>query len=233
MISLIPKGSLVAALRDSCAADWHDYVNHDFVRQLGDGSLPEACFRHYLAQDYIFLMHFARAYALAAFKSEDLVDIRQAAATLDALANGEMALHISYCADWGLTETDLQALPEDPANMAYTRFVLERGIAGDLLDLLVALAPCVVGYGEIGLRLIEDPATKLDGNPYRQWIEAYSGEDYQAVARGAVSQLDRVALQRIGADPTGSGRWTSLSSAFGMATRLEGRFWDMGLSPAA
>ena len=232
MIELIPKGSFVASLRDSCAEDWQAYIGHEFVRRLGDGSLPEACFRHYLAQDYVFLTHFARAYALAAFKSEDLADMRQAAATLDALTNEEMALHVSYCAGWGLTEADLAALPEDPANMAYTRFVLERGLAGDLLDLLVALAPCVVGYGEIGLRLANDPATKRDGNPYAKWIETYSGEDYQAVARGAVSQLDRVAAARIGADATASGRWRSLTTAFGMATRLEAGFWDMGMAPS-
>lgn len=47
---LVPAGSLFARLRDSCAADWQAYVTHEFVRQLGDGSLPEACFRHYLAQ---------------------------------------------------------------------------------------------------------------------------------------------------------------------------------------
>ena len=29
----------------------------------------------------------------------------------------------------------------------------ERGLAGALLDLHVALAPCVIGYGEIGVRL--------------------------------------------------------------------------------
>jgi thiaminase/transcriptional activator TenA len=232
LVELIPDGSLAARLRDCCAADWEAFIGHDFVRQLGDGSLPEACFRYYLAQDYIFLMHFARAYALAAFKSDHLDDMRQAAATLDALINTEMSLHIGYCAGWGMSEAGLLAQPEDPANMAYTRFVLERGLAGDLLDLLVALAPCVIGYGVVGQRLASDPATKLDGNPYRAWIETYAGDDYLQVAAGAVTQLDRVVARRIGAEPESSGRWPSLVGAFRMATRLEARFWEMGLAPA-
>jgi len=224
----------MARLRASCAADWEAYVCHPFVQGLADGSLPEACFRHYLAQDYVFLMHFARAYALAAYKSEDLTEMRQAAATLHELANGEMALHISYCAGWGLSEADLAVLPEDPANMAYTRFVLERGLSGDLLDLLVALAPCVVGYAEIARRLTADPATNLsDDNLYKQWIEAYAGDDYQELARNAVVQLDRVAAKRIGAAPQESGRWPSLAKTFDRATRLEIGFWEMGLAPAA
>ena len=223
--------SLFEALKATCATDWESYIRHPFVRGLGDGSLPEACFRHYLGQDYLFLMHFARAYALAVYKAEDLEEMRAAAVTLDALVNGEMALHVGYCAGWGMTEADMAALPEDPRNMAYTRYVLERGLAGDLLDLLVALAPCVVGYAEIGRRLGGDPATRRDGNPYRDWIETYAGEDYQAVARAAIAQLDRVAAKRIGAEPRSSGRWESLAATFGAATRLEIGFWGMGLTP--
>ena len=70
--------------------------------------------------------------------------------------------------------------------MAYTRFVLERGMSGDLLDLHIALAPCIVGYAEIGARLHRIP-TLTDGNPYGAWIEMYSSEDYQAVATDEVA----------------------------------------------
>ncbi len=229
---LAPEGSIFAALKAACAEDWRAYVEHEFVRRLGDASLPEACFRHYLGQDYLFLMHFARAYALAAFKSDTLEDMRAASTTLDALVNGEMSLHVKYCQDWGLSEADMLALPEDPQNMAYTRYVLERGLAGDLLDLLVALAPCVVGYGEIGLRLIADPATRRTDSPYLDWIETYAGEDYLEVARGAIAQLDRIAARRIGADPQATGRWAPLVETFRAATRLEIGFWDMGLKAA-
>ncbi len=227
--NLAPPDGVFARLKATCPDDWRGFVEHDFVRQLAAGSLPEVCFRHYLGQDYLFLLHFARAYALAAFKSEDLEDLRQATGTLDALVNDEMSLHVKYCAAWGLTEADMLALPEAPENMAYTRFVLERGLAGDLLDLLVALAPCVVGYGEIGARLAADPATHLEGSPYRAWIETYAGEDYQGVVRAALGQLDRVAAHRIGTPPEDSGRWSSLARTFRMATRLEAGFWDMGL----
>lgn len=221
---------LFAALKAACPDDWAAYTGHGFVRRLGDGTLPEANFRHYLIQDYIFLMHFARAYALAVYKSESLADMRQAAGTLDALLNHEMSLHIKICAGWGLSEADIVAAPEATQNMAYTRFVLERGLAGDLLDLLTALAPCVLGYGEIGAALLADPASKLDGNPYRDWIETYAGSEYQEVAAASRDQLDRVAAERIGGDVTASGRWPSLQKTFTAATRLEIGFWDMGMA---
>jgi thiaminase (transcriptional activator TenA) len=228
---LAPADSLFAALVQSSAKDWHAYINHAFVRRLGDGSLPEECFRHYLIQDYLFLLQFSRAYALAAYKSDNLADMRQAAATLTALLDTEIDLHVTYCAGWGLSETDMAAVEETPQNLAYTRFVLEAGNAGDLLDLLVALAPCVVGYAEIGNRLRAEPSADLAGNLYRDWIEMYAGAEYQSVARAAVAQLDRVAAHRIGASVTASPRWPSLVRTFRTATKLEADFWEMGLHP--
>ncbi len=220
-----------AALKAENRADWNAYVDHAFVLGLRDGSLPEACFRHYLIQDYLFLIHFSRAYALAVYKSDTLEDMRQAAATMDALLNEEMQLHLRYCAQWGLSEAEMLRAEEATGNLAYTRFVLDAGLSGDLLDLLAALAPCVAGYGEIGLRLTAQSGPGIADNPYRDWIETYAGEDYQSVVVAALAQLDRVSAAKIGEDIATSGRWKSLSKTFGTATRLEVGFWDMGMSP--
>ena len=209
-------------LKKAVAADWQAYIDHPFVKAVGDGSLPEACFRHYLEQDYLFLVHFARAYALAAFKGESLADIRHGAEIALAIADTEMRLHVAFCKGWGLEEADMAALPEAPATMAYTRYVLERGLAGDLLDLHVALAPCIVGYAEIGRSLAESAR----GNPYGAWIEMYAGREYQETAAAAIAQLDDLFARR-----GGPARLPGLERIFGDATRLEIDFWQMGLSP--
>lgn len=215
---------LFAQLKNGCEKEWEEYCQHEFVTGIGNGTLPEECFRHYLMQDYLFLIHFSRAWALAVYKSETLADMRAAAATLDAHLNFEMELHISYCAKWGIAEEELLSLDESAANMAYTRYVLERGLAGDILDLHVALAPCVIGYAEICTRLIKNPATQLEGNPYKEWIEMYAGEEYQDIARGAAAHLDSLAASRMGRD-----RLQSLQKTFKQATALEIGFWEMGL----
>ena len=148
-------------------------------------------------------------------------------ASLDGILNTEMALHIEYCQGWGLDEAAMTALPEAKATMAYTRFVLESGMAGDSLDLYAALAPCVIGYGEIGAALRGDPDTVLTGNPYASWIEMYASDDYQEVAQGAIAQLDGLAAQRL--TPA---RFEALARTFRQATRLEADFWQMGLTLA-
>ena len=215
--------SLFARLRASCADEWRAYCRHRFVAGIADGSLPERAFRHYLVQDYLFLIQFARAYALAAYKADRVEDMRAAATTLSGILDTEMGLHVRYCGEWGLGEAEMAATPEALETVAYTRFALDCGQAGDLLDLLVVLAPCVVGYGEIGRRLGADPATKREGNPYESWIETYAAADYQSVADGARAQLDRLA-DRSGA----AARFPRLCALFAQATRLEIGFWEMG-----
>jgi len=98
----------------------------------------------------LFLIHFVRAYALAAYKTDNLTDMRQAVTGLTAIVDIEMDFNVKFCADWDLSEAKMKALPEAAETIVYTRYVLERGLSGDLLDLHVALAPCIIGYPEIG-----------------------------------------------------------------------------------
>ena len=220
-------GGLFGRLVAANTAQWQAYVDHPFVRGLGDGSLPQAAFRHYLVQDYLFLVHFARAYALAVYKGQTLADMRAALAGLKAILDVEMDLHVGLCAGWGLSPADLEAAPEARATMAYTRYVLETGLRGDLLDLHVALAPCVVGYAAIARDLAARPGALDDANPYRGWIAEYAGDAYGQVADAACATLDRLAERSMP-----DARFPQLARVFGQACRLEADFWDMGLTLA-
>lgn len=219
------EGHLLNRLVDQCPEDWPRYVDHPFVTTLAAGTLPEASFRHYLTQDYVFLIHFSRAWALAVYKSERLADMRAAAQVLHGLLEHEMELHVQYCRSWGIEREALERTPEASGNMAYTRYVLERGLSGDLLDLLVALAPCCCGYAEIGRTRIAHAETVLEGNPYRDWLELYAGEEFQDLARSVSRQMDALAAER-----ATDARMDSLSRTFTQATRLEIGFWEMGLN---
>lgn len=57
------------------------------------------------------------------------------------------------------------------------------GATGDQLDLQVAMAPCLLGYGEIGLKLYHDPRTKREGNPYWTWIRNYAEDSFQTAVK--------------------------------------------------
>lgn len=206
---------------------WGAYTRHPLFEGLRDGTLPCAAYFRYLVQDYLFLVQFSRAWALGVAKGETLDEIRACAATMHARMNEEMRLHIETCAGAGLSEADLFAAEEASDNLAYTRFVLDAGHSGDFLDLLAALAPCVLGYGEIGARLAAEA-----GNPrYAPWIAVCSGATYQETCRAVGALIDGAVLCRIGPQPVRSARWPRLCHRFATATRLEIGFWSMGLEP--
>ena len=219
-------GTTFDAWRRAAGDAWPAYTRHAFVAGLGDGSLPRAAFLDYLRQDYLFLIHFARAWALAVTKAETVDEMRLAAATVNALINDEIALHLRTCAEAELSEADLAATPEKLPTIAYTRYVLDAGHQGDLLDILAALAPCVMGYGEIGARLAQNATS----DRYGDWIATYAGADYQGLCADVGALIDTAATRRLGTAPQDSPRWDALCTRFTTATRLETAFWDMGLA---
>lgn len=216
--------SFYERLKTAAAGEWRAYVEHPFTTAMADASLPQAAFRHYLVQDYLFLIEFARAYALAVYKAPQLSDMREAAAALSAILDVEMNLHVKLCAGWGLAPADLERAAPAAETLAYTRYVLDTGMRGDLLGLKVALAPCVIGYAEIATRLAAAASGgTAAANPYRVWIEEYAGAAYQEVAAKARVDLDRLAERYV--TPA---RHAELAAIFKEATRLEADFWEMG-----
>lgn len=215
---------LFERLKSDNADIWASYIDHAFVRGLADGTLPQAAFRDYLVQDYLFLIQFARAYALAIYKGRTLSEMRDALAGLKAILDVEMDLHVRLCGRWGLSAADIEAAQEKNETIAYTRFVLDAGQAGDLLDLYIALAPCMIGYGEIGAARAK---SATDENPYAEWIREYASEDYQQLTAATIVNLDRLAE-----DMLTEARYPRLRTLFAKATRLEADFWQMGLDAA-
>ncbi|MEM6323471.1 MAG: TenA family protein [Pseudomonadota bacterium] len=207
----------------AAAPDWHAYTHHPFVEGLRLGTLPRERFLFYLRQDYVFLIHFSRAWALAAAKAETLAEMTAASGILHGLVNHEMPLHVKICAEAGIDAHALEHTQEATANLAYTRYVLEAGYSGDFLDLLAALAPCVLGYGEIGARLAGA------GGAYSDWIDTYSGVEYQGLCRDVGALIDAALAHRFGDDWARLPRFASLTDRFSKATHLEVGFWQMGL----
>jgi thiaminase/transcriptional activator TenA len=210
-------------LKTEASAEWQAYTEHPFTNAMADGTLHEAAFRHYLVQDYLFLIEFARAYALAVYKAPSLADMRDAAAGISAILDVEMDLHVKLCGGWGLSPAAIETAPAAGETLAYTRYVLDTGMRGDLLALKVALSPCVIGYAEIAGRLAVKPGAMDESNPYRVWISEYADVAYQEVAANAVVQLDDLAARYLT-----SAREAELITIFREATRLEADFWEMG-----
>ena len=219
-------GKIFNLLRENHKDNWLLYTKHEFINKLSNDTLKEEKFLNYLIQDYLFLIQFSKAWSLAILKSDNLEEMKIAASTVNDLINFEMELHITLCANYGISKSDLENADEENANIAYTRYVLELGYSGDFLDLLSALAPCVLGYGEIGLNCQNsNPKTLM----YKKWIETYSSIEYQDVCKNVSGLIDKAFLLRLGTNFENTYKWKKVNQIFKKATLLEIDFWNMAI----
>ena len=79
---------------------WQQYVEHDFVKQLACGTLPPECFHHYLKQDYLYLFHYSRAFALAIFKAKNFSQMEIPRKSLESICQ-EIQLHFGLLPTMG------------------------------------------------------------------------------------------------------------------------------------
>ena len=219
-------GNIFNLLKENHKDNWLLYTKHEFIKKLSNDTLKEEKFLNYLIQDYLFLIQFSKAWSLAILKSDNLEEMKIAASTVNDLINFEMELHITLCANYGISISDLENADEENANIAYTRYVLELGYSGDFLDLLSALAPCVLGYGEIGLNCQNsNPKTLM----YKKWIETYSSIEYQNVCENVSGLIDKAFLLRLGNNFENTYKWKKVNQIFKKATLLEVDFWNMAI----
>jgi thiaminase/transcriptional activator TenA len=189
------------------------------VTGLGDGTLPLTTFRYYMQQDYLFLVGYCRAVALAAAKAEALDEMAWFARLLDETLNTEMALHVSFCADFGISKDELLSTVPSPPTTAYVDHLVTTAHSGTGPEAAMAILPCAWGYAEIG-RILSDAGAPENQPLYGRWIEMYADPDFAALATWLRSYIDRSAE---GISEAGKRR---LADIFEVSTRHEYMFWD-------
>lgn len=206
-------------LRKKAAPIWDKERQHPFVTGIGDGTLPLEKFRYYMRQDYVFLIEFCRAISLAAVKAPAVEDMGWFARLLHETLNTEMALHIGFCKDFGITEDELKRTQPSPTTLAYTRHLVQSGFSGGVGEVTAAILPCSWGYCEIG-QMLADRGAPASQPLYARWIEMYSSPQFAELADWLRSFIDRVAL--------GSGRreLDRMERAFLISSQYEYMFWD-------
>ena len=222
-ISADPE-SLWQRLKAATPELWAGYLKNDFIWALAEGTLPERTFRHYIVQDYLYCLQYSRVLAFGAFKGESAADMRKTARKLLGVLDVELALHRELLDDWDVPMSALDEEPEAMESIAYTRYLFDICLKGDALEFHTALAPCVLGYAEVGAMLVASPRTRGAGNPYALWIEKYTSEGFAGVVGIASEQLESIARERLTEK-----RFPHLVEIFAQTLRLDIAFWKMAV----
>ena len=207
----------LAALWSSIDDVWHAIQHHPFLASLQDGTLEQAKFRYFLAQDYRYLEDFARALLHLAAKAPDADALRTLWRHVGTVFEVEEALHRDLTSSLGGDAESLRHAPRGDATEAYVDFLLHHTAHGDFASGVIAVLPCYWIYREVGLALGQkDPSPSP---AYQAWIATYAGEEYGE----AVEELKAMAGVAMRDSPD---RWAELAAIFRQGVRHELAFWQ-------
>src|SRR5437899_1287538 len=150
---------------------WQSILDHPFLRELRQGTLPIETFRFYIQQDWLYIQERIGDWAILAGRASDPETRQGLLDILDRVARLEPAeFHLKHASSLGL---DLEHVTWEmnAANWAYTTHELAAIYGGSTAEGLAALLPCPLVYQFVGEHLIKEPPPT---NPiYADWIIFY------------------------------------------------------------
>lgn len=205
--------SFTASLWQSIQPLYQAIIDHPFNQELAQGTLAADRFQFYLKQDALYLVDFAKALGLTGarcIQPERIVDFQNFA--IGAIV-AERSLHESYFERYGITlDVDYA-----PGCFTYTNYLLATAALRPLEEAIAALLPCFWIYREVGHHILK---TAQPNNPYQNWIETYSGEEFSSAVDRAIAITEDVAAAA--PEPLRD----QMRAAFVISSRLEWMFWD-------
>ena len=86
----------VDRLLAASASIWEDCYRHPFVQGLADGTLGVDRFRFYIIQDYLYLVDYAKVFAVGITKAQSLDVMKLFSGYIHRIFHGEMDIHNGY-----------------------------------------------------------------------------------------------------------------------------------------
>ncbi|CAA9546587.1 MAG: Thiaminase II involved in salvage of thiamin pyrimidine moiety [uncultured Thermomicrobiales bacterium] len=219
-MSIITTAPVSESLRARASDIWNAQHEHPFVRGIGDGTLDPDRFAFWLRQDYLYLIDYARVFAMAAARSPNLATMTRFSRLLYETLETEMELHRALVVELGGTVEELGREEKAPTTQGYTDFLLRTASTGDFAELIGALLPCMWGYSEVG-QVLEGRGLPDDPR-YARWIASYGSPEFAELATWCRELLD-THTQGLGGEAMGR-----VTQAFLTSSRYELAFWEMG-----
>lgn len=195
---------------------FQEILEMPFIQELKEGTLPLEKFQFYMLQDAKYLEHYGRALAALGSKA---ADNKMALDFFEFGKNAlvvESALHEAYFEQFGLQAH--QEITIEPICHHYIHF-LKSTVAFDPIEVATAaILPCFWIYKEVGDHILE--TQNSSNNPYKNWIDTYSGDEFAEGVKLAITYTDAMAE-----NATAEKRKLMLE-AFKTASKLEFMFWD-------
>jgi thiaminase/transcriptional activator TenA len=189
-------------------------VQMPFIQELITGELDIEKFKFYIAQDSNYLEHFSRTLSLIAARVHDEAHVLQFIQFAEGAIVVEHALHASYFKEFGIPEK----ISSSPSCHHYISYMTSQAALAPVEVAIATILPCFWIYKKVGDFIYQQK--QVEGNPYKNWINTYAGEEFGVLVEQALEISNEVAIQ---CTETQQARMTD---AFEKACYLEWKFWD-------
>ena len=163
---------------------YNSILKLDFLKELSEGTLSNDIFARYIAQDEIYLKNYYHQMNMLADMMESTEDKELFIAFAKSGMEGEKALHDMLIDRYGIeTKVEPSKVTSD-----YNAHICEGIATGDLCIALASVLPCMWIYNQVGLHILEH--SKLDSNPYKEWILEYGQEEFTTGVNKVLRMID-------------------------------------------
>lgn len=174
---------------------WRTYLEHPFVKGLGEGWLEVETFKHWLKQDYVYLIEYARLFALGSAKAQDLKTMTAFAKLLHGTLEMEMALHREYASQFNISHAELETTEAGATTTAYTSYMLNVSQQGGIENVVASVLACAWSYNFIGTTLASWPGA-LDHEMYGRWVKMYASDEFTEIAEDCKRLINEIAADK-------------------------------------
>lgn len=170
---------------------WESYLVHPFVKGIGEGTLDQEKFIHYMKQDYIYLIEYSRIFGIGSSKSNDLDTMTVFANLLHGTLNFEMDLHREYAKKFDITPEELANTEASATMTAYTSYMLNKSQLGGVENAVASVLACAWSYNFIGREMAKWPGA-LEHEFYGDWVKIYSSREFTKIADDCIDLINRI-----------------------------------------
>ncbi len=199
---------------------WNSYLEHPFVKGLGEGWLDQEKFKHWMKQDYVYLIEYSRLFALGSAKSQDLKTMTLFAGLLHGTLDMEMDLHREYAKKFNISNEELEATEEGATTTAYTSYMLNVSQQGGVENVIASVLACAWSYNFIGKNLAEWEGA-LEHEFYGHWVKMYASTEFTELANKCKDLMNEITSGKP------EHELASLEDIVVKTSYFEYMFWDM------
>ncbi|NLK67149.1 MAG: hypothetical protein GX282_06720 [Campylobacteraceae bacterium] len=162
---------------------WQEFIYHDFVKNLSNSKLKPEAFEHFLIQNYLFLRHFTRLFALGMYKSRNYADMGFFLDLVKELIDFEIAHHLDYCEKFNISREEMNQIDEELGTIAYSRYIIDVANTYSVPEILVAITPYAIGFYDIARSAGESMKFKERNPDFAEWIKMHRSREYVETSR--------------------------------------------------